>query len=215
MAIRNFKLPPAIKKKMWSLTDKECLFLDMTLVFPLSYADLYKMALGKDITDAQCRTRASGVVTSADGKEYLEMRIHQLSEFFFPEKKNIKQKGADGFSEGYAESIIEVLERESLDPNSPIRVDALKMAITKIQKDIAATNSADPPKRYLPVTCSECAYNQWINTNCEILCGRCKNRNFAIANGLELSYQEMLEPEVKLISDEKDEKASEREREDG
>ena len=215
MAIRNFKLPPAIKKKMWSLTDKECLFLDMTLVFPLSYADLYKMVLGKDITDAQCRTRSSAVVTSADGKEYLEMRIHQLSEFFFPEKKNIKQRGADGFSEGFANDVIEILEREALDPNSAIRVEALKMAITKIQKDLAATSSADPPKRYLPVTCSECAYNQWINANCEILCGRCKNRNFAIANGLELSYQEMLEPEVKLISDEKDKEPSGEERENG
>lgn len=202
MAKRDFKLPTPIRKKLWALTAQECVFLDMTLILPMANSDIYKLVLGHTLTDTQCRARASALVTSLDGKDYLETRQNQISEWFFPEKHGKSARNADGFSEGFAQQVIETIEREAGNPGSPIYIDAIKIAFKKVEKDLSTTNSVDPPKRYLPVTCSECAYNHWINTNCEILCKRCKYRDFGMANGLILSYQEMIKPEGETTSDE-------------
>ena len=201
--MKDFKFPTPIRKKMWALSAQECVYLDMTLVLPMPNSDIYKMTIGHHLTDTQCKARASALVTSMDGKDYLEARKTQLSEWFFPEKYGVsKQKSADGFSEGFAQQVIETIEREVGNPSSPIYIDAIKLAFKKVEKDLSTTNSVDPPKRYLPVSCSECAYNQWINANCEILCGRCKYREFGVANGLNLTYQEMIKPKEKDVYDE-------------
>ena len=90
MAIKSnrvFKLPAQPTNRVWSLSPKEMLFLDMTIFFGHTHSELYRMAVKNDMTDTQCRTRASALVTSLDGQDYLRVRTAQLQEYYWPESE--------------------------------------------------------------------------------------------------------------------------------
>lgn len=194
---RPFRLPEATTKKMWGLTQKEQLFLDMTMIFSFQHFELYRMVLAKDITDVAARAKASALVTSSDGRDYISIRTQQLMDFFYPkldtDKKDTPEEVEDPGTvykrlEG---KVLNKLDTMLNDPNNEAHFDAIKLVMQKLSKDMDSDEQFEPPRRYLPVTCSECAYKQWIDTNAEVLCLKCKFREYGIANGLNLEFQKM------------------------
>ena len=206
MVTKDFNLPIAPKKNMWSLSEKECLFLDLTIFFSTPIFELYKMVVGKDLTDAQCRVRASAILTSLDGKDYLSSRRLQLQSHFYPDLAGTEiKKGADGFSQGFNERVIEEIEKAVNNPSSTVHFDAIKLAFSKIQKEIEQSEIVEPPKRYLPISCRDCAYKEWIETNCEVLCFKCRYRKYATDHGITYKFTEMIDHSLKNGSEDDDE----------
>lgn len=198
MAIKSnrvFKLPAQPSNRVWSLSPKEMLFLDMTIFFSHTHSELYRMAVKNDMTDTQCRTRASALVTSLDGQDYLRVRTAQLQEYYWPEaeKEAGKKRGRDGFSEDFVPNIIKKLETIINNPNDPNYFDAIKVGLTKAMKDIASDDLVRPPERYLPESCSSCRYKNFIEKQCVDECKICRYRQFANDNGVEYTYQNQLD----------------------
>lgn len=198
MAIKSnrvFKLPAQPVNRVWSLSPKEMLFLDMTIFFSHTHSELYRMAVKNDMTDTQCRTRASALVTSLDGQDYLRVRTAQLQEYYWPEaeKEAGKKRGRDGFSEDFVPNIIKKLETIINNPNDPNYFDAIKVGLTKAMKDIASDDLVRPPERYLPESCSSCRYKNFIEKQCVDECKICRYRQFSNDNGVEYTYQNQLD----------------------
>ena len=198
MAIKSnrvFKLPAQPSNRVWSLSPKEMLFLDMTIFFGHTHSELYRMAVKNDMTDTQCRTRASALVTSLDGQDYLRVRTAQLQEYYWPEaeKEAGKKRGRDGFSEDFVPNIIKKLETIINNPNDPNYFDAIKVGLTKAMKDIASDDLVRPPERYLPESCSSCRYKNFIEKQCVDECKICRYRQFSNDNGVEYTYQNQLD----------------------
>ena len=198
MAIKSnrvFKLPAQPTNRVWSLSPKEMLFLDMTIFFGHTHSELYRMAVKNDMTDTQCRTRASALVTSLDGQDYLRVRTAQLQEYYWPEseKETGKKRGRDGFSEDFVPNIIKKLETIINNPDDPNYFDAIKVGLTKAMKDIASEDLVRPPERYLPESCSSCRYKNFVEKQCIDECKVCRYRQFANDNGIEYTYQNQLD----------------------
>lgn len=192
---RTFKLPAQPAKKIWSLSAKEMLFLDMTMFLSLPHGDLYRMTVKSDITDAQCRTRASALMTSFDGKDYLEVRTSQLQEHYWPEAERPKEKkrGKDGFSEDFVPTVIRKLETIVNNPDDPNYFDGIKVALTKVMKDMETGEMAEPPKRYLPEVCGNCRYKNFVEQECIDECKICKYKAYANDNGVAYTFQDQLD----------------------
>ena len=192
---KTFKVPAQPQKKIWSLSPKEMLFLDFTIFFSINHWELYKMVVKSDITDAQCRLRASALMTSFDGKDYIETRITQMSEFYWPEKEEVKdrKRGKDGFSEDFVPNVIKKLETIVNNPEDPNYFEGIKVALNKVLKDMQSENLSEPPQRYLPENCDACRYKVFCEQQCEDECTICKYRKYANENGVIYDYKDQLE----------------------
>lgn len=192
-----FKLPPAPSNKMWALTEREKVFLDLTLFLTIPYAEIYRMAINKDITETAAKTKASALATSMDGKDYIDVRSKQLEEFFYPsdQAENEDGKTTETKLRTLEGKVVRMLEGMLDDPTNEAHFDAIKLVMQKVSKDLESGDGEEPPKRYLPVRCGECAYKNWIHSNCEIKCHQCKYREFGIKNGLQLEFEEMFNKE--------------------
>lgn len=196
MLIKDFHLPAPISNRIWSLTEKDKFFLDLTMIHKKPHGDLYRLVVADPgITDAQCRSRASGLVTSMDGADYIKSRGLQLTEYFYPDlkPKDGKKIGADGFSEGFQQKAIQELERIAGNPNDPNFFDAIKVVMAKLSKDLLERGSMAPPQRYLPEMCSACRYKAFCEGEAEDECKICKYKKFANDNGIEYNYKDQLE----------------------
>lgn len=197
MIIKDFHLPTAVSNPIWSLTDKQKFFLDMTLVHKVPHSELYRMVVDVDnLTYAQCRSRAAALVTSMDGVDYLKARGIQLTNYFYPHAGSDKNKkiGADGFSEGFQQKAIAELERIAGNPSDPNFFDAIKVVMAKLSKDLLERGSMLPPQRYLPEMCSTCRYKVFCEKETEDECTRCKYRDFANDNDVFYDYKNQLRP---------------------
>ena len=202
-ANRVFKLPAQPSNRVWSLSPKEMLFLDMTMFFSLTHSELYRIAVKNDMTDTQCRTRASALVTSLDGQDYLRIRTAQLQEYYWPEaeREKDKKRGRDGFYEDFVPNIIKKLETIINNPDDPNYFDAIKVGLTKAMKDIASEELVRPPERYLPETCSSCRYKNFIEKQCVDECKICRYRQFANDNDVVYTYQNLLDMSLAPIEE--------------
>lgn len=196
----NFKLPPPVKKRMWSLSDKECLFLDMTIFLPLPNWEIFRMVMAKDgatLTETLCKTRAAGVTTSMDGKEYLEYRLTQLNNYFYPDEGATKKEkvkiGPDGFPEGLTQKVMILMDDMLNKPNAEGFSDAFKLAFQKVSKDMDLSNLGEPPKRYLPEMCKECRYKVFCEGECLDECKICRYRKYANDNGVFYTHKDQLD----------------------
>ena len=196
--MRDFKLPNfADKKKSWSLSDKELFYLDMSIVLPKTNHELYRL-ISPDLSEAQCKNRSAALNTSYDGKEYLELRRKQLTLHFYPDKDESKrQVDEDGFSIGFKDKVIRILENELNNPGSANFSDALKIAANKIVKDFDKQGGQEPPRRYLPETCGSCRYKLFVESNLEIdQCKICKYREFGNDNDVFYDYKNQLDTNI-------------------
>lgn len=197
--IKDFLLPPPVDNPIWSLTEKEKLFLDMTIVHKVVAWRLYRMSVADpNITDIQCKKRVQELLTSIDAEDYINTRRLQLSKHFFPEDFRDKRKpikiGADGFSEGFEQKVIRELETILDNPSSPVFFDALKVAFQKVSSSMDSKSAPEPPKRYLPVVpCGECRYKLFIEKEVIDECKVCRYRQFANDNGIFYDHKNQLD----------------------
>jgi len=51
----------------------------------------------------------------------------------------------------------------------------------------------EQPRRYLPESCSQCAYRVFCEQNCEDMCEVCRAKKFAVDNGFEYKKETLLD----------------------
>ena len=214
---RSLLLPPPRIEPHWALTQRHTTFLDMTIMLPIQHWEAYKMVFFGAETPIALQKKASAVTLSADGREYVRARTAQLSEHFFGGEQKLMKFGTSPaiLDYGKTEQVVEVKDtapektvdeiladlipkaaRDLRDimknPSDPNYNKAFETVMAKMIKDLSAEKGARPPERYLPETCSQCAYNQWINENCEILCHRCKYKKFGDSKGVSFDLKNMM-----------------------
>lgn len=212
---RSLILPPPKLEPHWALTQRHTTFLDMTIILPYQHCELYKMVFISAETPVRLQKLASAVVSSADGREYLQSRTAQLTAHFFGETpmimrfgthpdivdgqktdqqipEHVPEKTVDEILAGMIPKAVKDLQDILKNKNDPNYNDAFRVVLQKIVKDISTEKGARPPVRYLPETCAQCAYNQWINANCEILCHKCKYKKFGDSKGVSFDLKNMM-----------------------
>lgn len=199
---KSLKLPPEKRDEIWSLTSKEYMFLDLTLMLNLRNSDIYRMVYGGQLTDAQYSTRSSAVVTSNDAKEYIAIRRKQLEDYYFPpndgtESSQIAESKAKSNEEMLAELIPDVvrgLKDIARDKNDENYGDLVKAVLSKLMKDMDTKNAANPPMRYLPeIPCAQCRYKLFCENETTDECEWCKYKKYGVEHGLTYDYKNQLE----------------------
>jgi hypothetical protein len=211
MATKSLKLPTEHRDVMWSLTDRDYLFLDLVLILNKKHAELYRMVSNGVMSDAQLSRKASAITTSADGVEYLEARKKQLEEYYW----GVEDDGGDGQPKkvlSIEESITEMLPDAVVnlrailrDKNDENYGDVLRVFLTKLIKDMDTKNQANPPTRYLPqIPCGDasssniCRYKAFCEKECEDECLICRYRQYGIEHGLNYDYKNQLDKTIEL-----------------
>lgn len=200
MIAKSLKLPPEKRSEFWSLTDRDYLFLDLTLLLNMKHAEIYRMVSSGVMTEVQLSRKASAVTTSGDGVEYLAARRLQLESYYFP---NDGVEGCENTEKPMSieESIADMLPdavtnlRAILrDKNDENYGDVLRLFLAKLIKDLETKNIAQPPMRYLPETpCLPCRYKIFCENETADECLICRYRDLANKQGVIYDYKNQLD----------------------
>jgi len=186
--------PPA--NTLWTLTKRDKMFLDLTLLYSIPNVECYQMIFGEKFTKTKARQLSSAVYTSMDGADYLSKRRKQIEDYFWPEKEEEGDvpKNSDGFSKNFVPDVIKKMETIIKNPNDPNYFDAMKIALQKVLKDMDVNKSVEGPKRYLPVVpCEKCRYRLFIEKEVEDECEICKYKAYGEKHGLHYDYKTQLD----------------------
>lgn len=193
-----------------TLTAEDMLLCDIFILSNLEFWEAYKLVFGETtvykgkvtVKTTQAIKRQAEIYSSrSELREYLEKRSKQLAALVAADGPSIspnklkevaKSEDGTGFSAGFASNVIRKIEEAVDEPTSPIHFDAIKLAATKVMKDLEVKDNFEPPVRYLPETCSNCRCKKFCEDNCEDLCKLCRYREFAESQGVHYEDNDML-----------------------
>jgi hypothetical protein len=201
---KSLKLPIERRDPMWSLTERDYMFLDLTILFNKRHADLYRMVSSGTMTDAILARKASAITTSNDGIEYLEARRKQLEGYFWPndgvegcENKEKKQQSNEEMLAELIPEVVKDLRGIARDKNDENYADLVKVVLAKLIKDMDTKNAASPPLRYLPeIPCQNCRYKLFCESECDDMCKICLFKKYGIEHGLNYDYKNQLDKTI-------------------
>lgn len=171
--MRSLKLPNPPDLNGIKMPSDEMFFLDLVLMTNELPGSLYRRVFITTETQMSAQRKAAALISSVEGKAYLERRKQQLEAWYYPEEVEAK-KGEPRRSKTVEEAIaslqptfIDELERTMQNRNDPNFADTMKLFLTKSLKDLQMDKAAEPPRRYLPESCNSCRYKIFVEENCE------------------------------------------------
>ena len=199
--MKSLKLPAPIDATTIRMASDEMFFLDLTIMTNELPGELYRRVFITNETQVSAQRKAAALMSSVEGKTYIEKRRRQLEEWYFPEQseqregitRKAKTKTIEEALNDLQPTFIEELYATMQNRNDPNFGDTMKVFLAKSLKDIQMDKTAVPPLRYLPEFCpSSCRYRLFVEQNCEDECARCKYKSFGEENGLHLDYKTQL-----------------------
>jgi hypothetical protein len=179
--ITGIKFPPRPSKPIWTLGEKEKMFLDMTL-FDFDEAwKIFQLVFMPNATAYKCKTECNNLLGSMDAKDYLTERVRQVDEIFFP-------KQGDDTAEKIPDNINEIILNQAwkrVKAGGFKDSEEWKVFLTKVVKDMNTDSVMEPPRRYLAETCSACRYKVFCEGEVEDECPLCKYKEYALEHGCE------------------------------
>ena len=183
-----------------NLESRDKLFLDLVIMTNEIPGELYRMVFISNETQVSATRKAGMLMNSMEGKAYLEKRKKLLEEWYFPDHveketgkvSKLKPKTIEEAIADLTPVFIEEFSAIMKNRNDPNFADTMKVFLAKSLKDIQMDKTASPPMRYLPESCSTCRYKLFVENNAEDECGRCKFKNFGVANGLNYDHKTQL-----------------------
>jgi len=171
--MKNLKLPSrsSVVRDYFDFMDSEYLFLDFTLILDIPAFQCYQLAFPNvKGTPTQIKARARELMNMPSAKEYLEVRGKQLEKHYF---------STDADTEAVSKVVEEVKAlpenwKDVLYSNAwrmveegQMEAKSVELLFKKALTEIEVGEVVELPRRYLPTTCSDCRYRQWIESNCE------------------------------------------------
>lgn len=171
--MKSLKLPSPPNMKGVNITSEEMFFLDLTIMTDEIPASLYRRVFISTETPYTAARKASAIISSAEGRVYLERRQAQLQAWYYPEEgavgsaDSVKNKTIEDAINELQPTFIEELYRTMQNRNDPNFGDTMKLFLAKNLKDIQVDKTAEAPRRYLPESCNQCRYKIFVEQNCE------------------------------------------------
>lgn len=195
--MKSLQVPSTLRESHWQLNERDKFFLDLTIMFNMLPAELYRMVYISQETQVMASKKANAIMRSTDGKEYIELRTKQLIEWYGNdgESSNGKAK-AKTMEEAFVDlspTFISELYTIMQNRNDPSYADTVKLFLAKSLKDIQMDKSTDPPRRYLPESCANCRYKTFCEEQCEDVCEICKYKEYSNQNGVYYDYKSQLD----------------------
>ena len=180
-SISGIRLPSRPNKPIWSLGEKEKMFLDITLFDFDEPWRLFQLIFLPNASTYKCKSECSALLNSMDAKDYISERIKQIDSIFFP-------KQGDEMAEKLPDNINEIILNQAW---KTVKASGFKdskeweVFLTKVVKDMNTESAMEPPRRYLAETCSSCRYKLFCEEAVEDECPLCKYKEFALEHGCE------------------------------
>lgn len=199
--MKPLKVPPPTLQMKSGMTTREMDFCDMHILLNKTPDEIFVATHGSAYSKSECMRKSRDLMAEPRIKRYIEERQIQLNKWYFSGNGNIegsdstpsKPKTIDEVINSNSQRVLEEVDMILQNRNDPNFSDVLKLYLQKQLKDIEMDRTAEPPRRYLPERCDSCNYKNWIETNCEPLCSKCKYKKFGEENGLHLTYQNQIE----------------------
>lgn len=187
-------LPSANIRPDSIITQADALMLDVYILTNMKWVDVWMMFKGKTGTKVANSTKASQYLGLHDVKIYIEERCRQLNAYI---TKTAPAVGGTSDSNEVTKEDFKQILRISVDHakdvNDPLHIDATKALLPKAVKALEADEKQEPPRRYLPVTCSICRYKIFAEEEAIDECELCKYKQYANEHGVEYTPQTQLQ----------------------
>lgn len=187
-------IPAAVIRPDSILTKADAQMLDVYILSGMKWIEVWMMFKGSTGTKVTNQSKASQFLSLHDVQIYLEERCKQINSFI-----NKQQTPSTSTSSGDYEvtkedfkQLLRISVDHAKDVNDPLHIDALKALLSKAAKFLDAEDTQEPPKRYIPVTCSICRYRKFCEEECEDECNKCKYKEYANENGVVFTPQNQL-----------------------
>lgn len=198
--MKSLKLPAPINATTIRMASDEMFFLDLTIMTNELPGELYRRVFITNETQVSAQRKAAALMSSVEGKTYIEKRRRQLEEWYFPEQseqregitRKAKTKTIEEALNDLQPTFIEELYATMQNRNDPNFGDTMKVFLAKSLKDIQMDKTAVPPLRYLPETCGQCRYKLFCENECENECVVCNYKKYAEENGIFYDHKNQL-----------------------
>lgn len=173
------------------ITPPDAQMLDMYILSDMEFTEVWMMFKGKTGTKTTNQSKASQFFALHDTKIYLEERRKQLNDY-------IENKSGETSTENYEvtkddfKQLLKIAVDHAKNVDDPLHVDALKALLSKAAKFLETEDKQEPPRRYMPETCSNCRYRKFCEQECEDECDKCKYKEYANQNGVSYTPQTQL-----------------------
>lgn len=188
-------LPPRIKEDIVgsSLSEADFEMLDAFILSPLKFSDVWLKYKGIKGTKTHARAVANEFYSLHDVQSYLEKRKRQLLGWMSPQPTKEGGKVSKEITKDDIDEIKFLMVQAAKDTNNVAHFDALKAVFSKVADTMKLGDDIEPPRRYLPVTCSICPYKIFVEKEAVDMCKLCKYKHFANDNGIVYEKQNQLE----------------------
>lgn len=132
-------------------------------------------------------------------KEYVEAYTNTINKVLHPEPMQDKEKPKASLEERMARSRSKILEfaMDMVDRADTVSDPEMVMKIADKAGLLDVEEVAEEqPRRYLPESCSQCAYRQFCEENTEDMCPHCKYFQFGEDNGIHFDKENMLDIKI-------------------
>lgn len=198
----SINLPKRLKPSSSDLTENQMLFLDCYLLGLGEPKYLFKQLIAFSRSERESNAMMQGLLKNSDALTYMEIRSNQIMRFFKGEPEaNDKKVDDTPLNEEDVRKVI--IDRVSQDIISSLRDGTLdykqgsivEKFITKVlDYDEKEEEKPEPPRIYLPESCSSCRYRKAIEDSDNTVdeCLLCRYRKDSIERGVEYDYKNQL-----------------------
>jgi len=149
------------------------------------------------------KAATSQFFASKTAKDYMEAYKKTIDEILNPPqvkeapRGNIEERKARAKTKlvEFAMSLANNID-DADDPEAVLKI-ADKIGLLDQEEQVA-----EQPRRYLPESCSTCAYRAFCEQECEDLCEECEARAFAEEHGFEYKKQTLIKPSGIQVAEE-------------
>lgn len=185
-------LPAANIRADSIITQADALMLDVYILTQMKWIDVWMMFKGKTGTKVANNAKASQYLGLHDVKIYIEERCRQLNAYINKNSTTAATDNNEVTKEDFKQ-ILRISVDHAKDVNDPLHIDATKALLPKAVKALEADEVQEPPRRYIPETCSICRYRKFCEQECEDECDLCKYKKYANEHGVEYTPQTQLQ----------------------
>lgn len=196
---RDIRLPKRKKNERLDLTELQMTFLDCYMLQIMEPGTLFRALISPSKTVRESNAMMKSLLRNSDAVSYMRDRKEQLVEYYFGEYKDeeeIPQRSEEDIRnliyKKISEDIVESIENKTLDyKQGDILTKFMNKALDYDEKEV---NAPEPPKVYLPESCSSCRYRIAIEETDETIdeCLHCRYRQDDLDRGIVYNYKTQL-----------------------
>ena len=198
---RDIRLPKRKKNERLDLTELQMTFLDCYMLQIMEPGTLFRALISPSKTVRESNAMMKSLLRNSDAVSYMHDRREQLEDHYFgggekaetvQEKEMSLEDAQKRIVEKATKDLLDAMENDTAEIKNGNVIE--KILIKAMEANDTDIDAPEPPRIYLPESCSSCRYRVAIEETDDTVdeCYHCRYRQDDLDRGIEYDYKTQL-----------------------